>query len=359
MKHISKKLAVFTVIVSFFLFPLIAFAAPEGENQNTENGITTRQDTKNTTQNTTLKDTAESVKDNKSDIDKKNADKSVDEKIKSANESGGAILPSSPPAEKPADMFTEKGMGENLLIVALGVGIFALLVAMVTFISAKSINGYIKASVNRRIDKLSLQIQDLERKLNNEIEKNATAARSYEKQLESVRAENQSRVTATTTSTLSKTPLAKTVAEEKPAPISESAPKRDNSKKFLEDYHNLMKLKGLSQQTAKGEFMDKYSVKTFACKNIDARMNNSSITPVYEEVAEGAKFWGFLDNGELLVVPALPFSYDNIAHGPGSMGEAFDSNFESGSFVKLEVITPAVFTERLRLVKKGEIRLIA
>ena len=134
-------------------------------------------------------------------------------------------------------------------------------------------------------------------------------------------------------------------------------PPEDKFKDFISDFNALKGVRGSEQIKLREEFLSKYKIKGFNCKNFNERMNNPSLEPEFETSQSPAscEYWAYEDSNETFVVLPNVKSYNENYHVARAMSFVFDSNFENGNYSNIRVIKPAIFRSNLQLFEKGEL----
>lgn len=132
---------------------------------------------------------------------------------------------------------------------------------------------------------------------------------------------------------------------------------------FLNEYNKLSQLNGCEGRTAQDAFVHKHNIRFFTCANRDLRVAQDSLPPVFQTTdSSSGTYWALqIDRkGGCIVVPNPSLKYENQIHSVGGMKEAFQSNYDSGSYGHIEVLRPAIFqcvNEDWNLQKAGHLRL--
>lgn len=135
---------------------------------------------------------------------------------------------------------------------------------------------------------------------------------------------------------------------------------------FLAEYNALshQDLHGYNGKQARTAFVQKYTIRAFACTNYDERMRQPGLQPLYADVSTpmGGPYWAVRlpQQENYVVVPNLTLNYENQVHIVGGMKEAFLSNYQQGSYAHIEVIQAADFgyaNGHWTILRPGRIRL--
>lgn len=133
---------------------------------------------------------------------------------------------------------------------------------------------------------------------------------------------------------------------------------------FLNEYNTLSHLAGYEGKTARDAFVHKHNIRFFTCTNYDLRMRQNSLPPVFQATnsSSSGTYWALqIDRqGGYIVVPNPSLNYENQIHSVGGMKEAFQSNYDSGSYGHIEVLRPAIFrcvNENWSIQQPGQLRL--
>ena len=132
------------------------------------------------------------------------------------------------------------------------------------------------------------------------------------------------------------------------------------TKSFINDY-NIWQKKSLPEKTKTlKNFIKKYKVRGFSCINYNERMNHPELPPIFEEnfsASEGDYLASKSENDIFAVVPKVVF-YDKYYHVGGAMCEVFESNYNGGDYVNIQLERAAEFTnsgKNWTLIRKGKL----
>ena len=142
-----------------------------------------------------------------------------------------------------------------------------------------------------------------------------------------------------------------------PVQIPKKTSPEDKFKDFVSDFNALAGIRGNDQRKRRDDFLVKYKVKGFNCKNYNERMNNPSLEPEFETSTNAAncEYWAYeFSSNRFAVLPNVK-SYNENYHVARAMGFVFNSNFEEGNYSNISIVNPAVFDGTLQLVEKGEL----
>ena len=133
--------------------------------------------------------------------------------------------------------------------------------------------------------------------------------------------------------------------------------------KITEAFNKMMldstRQEGIDLWELRNGFIMAYHVVAFKCVNFQERMNHQSeVKPQFEKCQPSeSTLWGIkLSDGTIAVLPGLR-EYEMTAHLYGGLKELFYSNYQGGSYRKIEVEQPAIMKSDFSLVKEGKLRL--
>ena len=117
------------------------------------------------------------------------------------------------------------------------------------------------------------------------------------------------------------------------------------------------------QRLARNAFIQKHGVVGLICTNSQARMGNPSLKPEFGEAGSPQRgdLWAVPLGNSLLwaVMPRQNLNYESQRNNSGGLGEIFDSNFESGTYSRITLASPAIFQREsdgwVRTPHKGRI----
>ena len=130
-------------------------------------------------------------------------------------------------------------------------------------------------------------------------------------------------------------------------------------KPFTEQYNDL----GANQGMGGAEFAQKFNLRAFSCANIGVRINRPEAAPIFTDAPNAVRgdFWAKpLKGDQYAVMPNPMLMYDENRHRAGGLVDAFSSNYRGGSFTRVQLIRPAVFSAEgyvWKIISRGEIRL--
>ncbi len=128
---------------------------------------------------------------------------------------------------------------------------------------------------------------------------------------------------------------------------------------FLRDYNIWQsKTDGFEKNNARKDFIAKYKVRYFNCVNYNERMNQPQLPPIFEESSASGDYWAIQTaENTFKVVPNVK-SYNDNYHVARAMCELFDSNFDAGNYVNIQLERAAEFTnsgQNWTLIRKGKL----
>lgn len=129
--------------------------------------------------------------------------------------------------------------------------------------------------------------------------------------------------------------------------------------KFITDYNALYDMsESMAKKNKKIALESNSSLIFFSCSNKGARRQNPNIKPIYARKEEKGDYIAYSIGGvHYAVIPAYT-SYETTRHNEWAFGEVFDSNYTSGTYTKIRVEKPAIFTisdDRCTLEGKGNL----
>ena len=155
----------------------------------------------------------------------------------------------------------------------------------------------------------------------------------------------------------------KVVLDKFPSPekkvIHPAPPPKEKWLNFVQDFNSLSNQSGYDAKKASEEFLKKYAIQAFRCKNFESRVNISSTEPQFDTTStQNADFWAYeFKAGTFAVVPKAKTYTDNH-HTERAMGEIFQSNFKhGGTYDEIRVEKPAIFRGKWNLEKPGILEL--
>lgn len=133
-------------------------------------------------------------------------------------------------------------------------------------------------------------------------------------------------------------------------------------KAFVDDYNLVRRKTGFGAKTEQDAFLSRHQVRGIQCTNFQARANHPEIAPRFEDAGAPQKgdFWALFIGSNLYAVVPNAKPYEVNKHNTGGMKEAFDSNYDSGTYPNIEVTKPAYFRQQgtdWTIETKGHIRL--
>ena len=144
--------------------------------------------------------------------------------------------------------------------------------------------------------------------------------------------------------------------------LPQEPPPQSRKKGIAEIFNEMMAeaavAPGLMGKDIREKFAIKYKVTPYRCVNYEERLNNPEIPPKFEVCALGdSTVWAIPISGDkMAILPSLP-SYEETAHKRGGMKELFESNYQTGSFRKIEVRQAAVVSKDFSNIRKGLLNL--
>ena len=150
-----------------------------------------------------------------------------------------------------------------------------------------------------------------------------------------------------------------------PRPAEESGDIRERMEEIKQAYNSLNVIGNASEQRrARNDFIRKYQVVGLICTNSQARMGNPSLAPEFGDAGspqQGDLWAAPLGKPPLYaVMPRQGLNYEHQRNESGGLGEIFDSNFEGGTYARIELLYLAIFQRGgggWVSSKKGQIRL--
>lgn len=138
-----------------------------------------------------------------------------------------------------------------------------------------------------------------------------------------------------------------------------------NPSSFVHEYNAIENSGKTSYElkNSRSEYFQKCSMTGFYCENHEKRMNDPTAPPIFKTATsqEKSSFWAMhLREQSYAVVPNPKGGYESQLHEAGAMKQAFDSNYQGGSYSRINVDQPAVFNrsgDQWILVSKGRLRL--
>lgn len=105
-------------------------------------------------------------------------------------------------------------------------------------------------------------------------------------------------------------------------------------------------------------FIKNFKVIAFKCVNSEERINHPEEQPrfVICQASEGTLWRIKLSDGTFAVLPC-PREYESTAHFQGGMKELFKSDYKSGTYRKIEVVSPAIVKSDFSIVEQGVLHL--
>lgn len=109
----------------------------------------------------------------------------------------------------------------------------------------------------------------------------------------------------------------------------------------------------------RNNFIKDYNVIAFRCINSQERVNHPEEQPRFEmcQASEGMLWRIKLSDGTTFaVLPGLR-EYESTVHFQGGMKELFKSDYKSGTYRKIEMVSPAIVKHDFSINEQGELRL--
>lgn len=108
------------------------------------------------------------------------------------------------------------------------------------------------------------------------------------------------------------------------------------------EYDSLKDLSGIERKNAITEFKNKHNVEQFGVTNYDERMRNTGTDISF---GKGQDYWGIKNSeGTYFGLINPNRQYEQMLHGVGGGKEIYTSKYDGGSFNKVRIDSPAIFS---------------